>query len=72
MTLSFSSRTIGDVTVLTCDGRIVEGAESATFSNTHRQSFWTSATFTSSTAAASVCSFAFLREQGKATSNCAV
>lgn len=29
MTLSFSSRTIGDVTVLTCDGRIVEGAESA-------------------------------------------
>ena len=29
MTLSFSGRTIGDVTVLKCDGRIVEGAESA-------------------------------------------
>jgi anti-anti-sigma factor len=29
MTLSFSARTIGDVAVLKCDGRIVEGAESA-------------------------------------------
>src|SRR4029453_13842236 len=29
MALSFSSRTIGDITVLKCDGRIVEGAESA-------------------------------------------
>jgi anti-sigma B factor antagonist len=29
MTLSFSGRTIGDVTVLKCEGRIVEGAESA-------------------------------------------
>lgn len=29
MTLSFSGRTIGDVTVLKCAGRIIEGAESA-------------------------------------------
>lgn len=29
MTLSFSGRTIGDVTVLKCEGRIVEGTESA-------------------------------------------
>jgi anti-sigma B factor antagonist len=29
MALSFSSRTIGDITVLKCDGRIVEGSESA-------------------------------------------
>jgi anti-sigma B factor antagonist len=29
MALSFSSRTIGDITVLKCDGRIVEGTESA-------------------------------------------
>ena len=29
MSLSFSGRTIGDVTVLKCEGRIVEGAESA-------------------------------------------
>ena len=29
MALSFSGRTIGDITVLKCEGRIVEGAESA-------------------------------------------
>jgi anti-sigma B factor antagonist len=29
MTLSFSSHTVGDITVLKCDGQIVEGAESA-------------------------------------------
>jgi len=28
MALSFSGRTIGDITILKCDGRIVEGAES--------------------------------------------
>lgn len=29
MALSFRSRTVGDITVVTCDGAIVEGAESA-------------------------------------------
>ena len=29
MPLSFQSRSVGDITVVTCEGRIIEGAESA-------------------------------------------
>ncbi len=47
MPLSFQSRSVGDITVVKCDGRIIEGAEP-----TLPGSFCTWETFTSSTAAA--------------------